>query len=179
MPDSCSVYGCSNRSNKQKEKRFFRIPKEVVHKGERTRDLSKRRRSRWLANLSLSSKGVESPHARVCSDHFVKGCPSNIKDEDDIDWAPTLKLGHQKIKQATESSIKRGERSTNRDLKRRHSEAASALLDLQKQARLTEEISYEQTTDDPDLSAQDTQTETTESPNRRDAECQTDFTSDL
>ncbi|XP_031550301.1 uncharacterized protein LOC116287761 [Actinia tenebrosa] len=51
---------------------------------------------------------------------------------------------------------------------------------MQKQARLIdEEISYEQTIDDPHLSAQDTQTETTENPNRQDAECQTDLTSDL
>ncbi len=77
MPDCCSVYHCSNRSNRNKDKRFFRIPKEIVHKGDRTREISKRRRAKWLANLSLQSKGVESPHARVCSDHFVKGKKPN------------------------------------------------------------------------------------------------------
>lgn len=78
MPDCCSVYQCTNRSNRNKDKRFFRIPREILsHRGDKTRDILKRRRAKWLANLSLLTKGVESRHARVCSDHFVKGKPIN------------------------------------------------------------------------------------------------------
>ena len=73
MPYACVVLGCSNRSNREKNKSFFRVPHEVPRRGERMRDFSKRRRERWLSNLSLQSKGAESNYARVCSDHFVKG----------------------------------------------------------------------------------------------------------
>ena len=62
-----------------------------------------------------------------------------------------MKLGHQKLKQATDNDIKRTERSTNRELKRRHAEAAIALLDLNKQSRLSSETCEE---NDSELSGQ-------------------------
>ncbi len=69
-----AVLGCSNCSNRERETHFFRVPKENTRKGERVRRLTKQRRERWLANLSLLvKKGAESKHAQVCSDHFVKG----------------------------------------------------------------------------------------------------------
>ena len=60
MPDTCSVFGCSNRSNRDTGKRFFRIPKEIKHKGKKCEETSKRQRQNWLQNLSLSSAGVNS-----------------------------------------------------------------------------------------------------------------------
>lgn len=78
MPYACAVLGCTNRSNREKDRRFFRVPKEISHKGKIVKDFTKRRRGRWLANLSLLSKGAESIHARVCSDHFVKGQFFNV-----------------------------------------------------------------------------------------------------
>ncbi|XP_046847361.1 uncharacterized protein LOC124440976 isoform X2 [Xenia sp. Carnegie-2017] len=143
MPDCCSVFTCSNRANREKDKGYYRIPKGILHKGETLKKLTKRRREKWLSNLSLSSKGIESPHARVCGEHFVKGRPSNVYDEHDVDWAPTLKLGHQKLKPIRESAIKRNDRNKKRYLKRRHSEAAVALLDLQKLARLESNVHQE------------------------------------
>ena len=73
MPDVCSVYECSNRSNRESEKSYFRVPKIITHKGKKCREFTERRRLKWLANLKLCSKGIESPNARVCSDHFIKG----------------------------------------------------------------------------------------------------------
>ena len=73
MPYACVLFGCSNRSNHEKDRRFFRVPKTIIHKGDRVNDITKRRRERWLANLSLLSNGADSSNARVCSDHFVKG----------------------------------------------------------------------------------------------------------
>ncbi len=69
----------------------------------------------------------------------VAGCPSKLYDEEDIDWAPTIKLGHQKVKPISDSALRRQKRSTERDRKRRHSEAALALLSLHKEPRLSEE----------------------------------------
>ena len=73
MPLTCAVLGCSNRGNREEGKRYFRIPKEVSHKGAKIQKITKQRREEWLKNLSLSSSGVQSDNARVCSDHFVKG----------------------------------------------------------------------------------------------------------
>lgn len=64
----CAVYGCSNRSNREKHKSYYRVPKEVVYKGEKFRKLTEKRRQTWLDNLRLKSCG-----ARECSDHIVKG----------------------------------------------------------------------------------------------------------
>ena len=66
--------GCTNRSIKKGENHFFRVPKENKRRGDKVRRLTKQRRERSLANLSLfGKKGAESKHARVCSDQFVTG----------------------------------------------------------------------------------------------------------
>ncbi|KAI4824095.1 hypothetical protein KUCAC02_012638 [Chaenocephalus aceratus] len=70
MPVCCVVYGCSNRSGREKNKRFYRVPKVVVHKAEQYKKLTEERRKKWLSNLHLRSGGAESSNARVCSDHF-------------------------------------------------------------------------------------------------------------
>ncbi|MEQ2315655.1 hypothetical protein AMECASPLE_024671 [Ameca splendens] len=73
MPMFCAVYSCSNRSSREKEKHYYRVPKVVVHKGERCIKLTEKRRKKWITNLRLRSGGAESANARVCSDHFVSG----------------------------------------------------------------------------------------------------------
>lgn len=70
MPFACVVLGCSNRSNRESDKGYFRVPREDIKKGPRTKDFTKRRREKWLANISLSSRGAESKNARVCGDHL-------------------------------------------------------------------------------------------------------------
>ncbi len=47
----------------------------------------------------------------------VAGCPSKLYDEEDIDWAPTIKLSHQKVKPISDSALRRQKRSTERDTK--------------------------------------------------------------
>ena len=39
MPTFCAVYGCSNRSDRERGQPFFRIPQVVVHKGEKCEKL--------------------------------------------------------------------------------------------------------------------------------------------
>ncbi|XP_057711357.1 uncharacterized protein LOC130928650 [Corythoichthys intestinalis] len=134
MPMFCVAYGCSNRSNREKEKKFFRVPKIVVHKGERCKKLTKQRRKKWIANLRLLSRGAESANARVCSDHFVRGCPSALGEVDSVDWAPTVNLGYQKIKSKSEASLKREHRMKLKEDQQRRSECAEAMLDLQQTA---------------------------------------------
>ncbi|XP_051804830.1 uncharacterized protein LOC110961112 isoform X3 [Acanthochromis polyacanthus] len=137
MPFACVVLGCSNRSNREIDKGYFRVPREEIKKGPRTKDFTKRRREKWLANISLSSKGAESKNARVCGDHFVKGRPSNLYDEEDIDWAPTMKLGHEKVKQPTAETLERNERLHTRDEKRKRSEDWAPSLKLTAEEMVT------------------------------------------
>ncbi|KAK9964741.1 hypothetical protein ABG768_005886 [Culter alburnus] len=124
MPMICVVIGCTNRSNRETTKSFYRVPKVVAHRGETWKKLTEKRREKWLENLYLRSSGAESANARVCSDHFVKGCPSALNEVESVDWAPTVKLGHQKRKPKSKALRKRTERIKVKE------EAAEVLLDL-------------------------------------------------
>ncbi|EDO35708.1 predicted protein [Nematostella vectensis] len=132
MPYNCAVFGCKNRSN-QKGKSLFRVPREVLRKGEEAKEFTERRRETWLRNLPLKFRGAESKHARVCSDHFLKGFPNKLYDDQNIDRAPTIKLGHQKVKKISEETILRRERAKSREETRKRSLAAEGLLALNKQ----------------------------------------------
>lgn len=138
MPMFCVVYGCSSRSNREKEKRFFRVPKTVVHKGEKCKNLTEQRRKKWLFNLHLRSGGAESANARVCSDHFVRGCPSALGDVESVDWAPTVNLGYQQTKPKSEASLRREQRMRLKEDQQKRSECAEAILDLQQTAESSE-----------------------------------------
>ena len=78
MPYVCAVFGCKNRTSKESKKSFFTVPKIILNNGERVKELTTKRRNKWLRNLSLASKGAKSKNARVCSDHFVKGIYYNF-----------------------------------------------------------------------------------------------------
>ncbi len=66
MPVYCVVYECSNRSNLENTRRFYRVRTCVVHKGGKVKKLTEKRRKKWLVNLRLRSGGAESDNARVC-----------------------------------------------------------------------------------------------------------------
>ena len=48
MPMFCVVYGCSTCSNQEKGNRFYRVPKTVIHKGEKCKKLTEQLRKKWL-----------------------------------------------------------------------------------------------------------------------------------
>ena len=48
-------------------KRARKVPKIILNNGEWVKELTKKRRNKWLRNLSLASKGAESKNARVCT----------------------------------------------------------------------------------------------------------------
>lgn len=73
MTRSCTVYGCSNRSNREKNKKFFGFP---GIKDRRGRDLpeGKNRRTLWLKAIHREDLTEEKlRYAAVCSDHFTTG----------------------------------------------------------------------------------------------------------
>ena len=74
MVNFCAVYGCSNRSNREKDRSYFRLPAIITRPNDEKQALSKERRATWLARIrrdDLSSN--PSDFVRVCSDHFISG----------------------------------------------------------------------------------------------------------
>jgi hypothetical protein len=63
--------------------------------------------------------------------HSVSGQPSDLQDADNPDWAPSVKLGHDKVKEcSTALDTGRYQRRVGRVTREKHMTAASALLDL-------------------------------------------------
>ncbi|XP_031572978.1 uncharacterized protein LOC116306983 [Actinia tenebrosa] len=93
----CIIVGCSTRSGRDKDFSFFRVPCVVTNRGELEEELSRERRTRWPSAISrdnLTDKILDSQ--RICSRHFVSGKAASIWDRHNVDWMPTLNLGHSK-----------------------------------------------------------------------------------
>lgn len=74
MVHFCAVFGCSNRSNRNKDKRFFRLPTVKSNVGENLQLLLKQRQNEWLKRIKREDLTADKfANTRVCSDHFVSG----------------------------------------------------------------------------------------------------------
>ncbi|XP_060085335.1 uncharacterized protein LOC132564721 [Ylistrum balloti] len=134
----CAIIGCSNESGRCKAS-FFRLPAIITNQGEKTEELSTKRRTLWLSRISRADLTPKSyPYVRVCSEHFEKGKPSPLYPEDGLDWAPSLKLGHQKVTSLAIQTPLRGNRMKQREEKKKSVEAAHSLLELFNQSRQDE-----------------------------------------
>ena len=90
----CCVVNCSNRSGRDKEISFFRIPAIILHLSEQERQLTEKRQRGFLAAIGRKDLiGPKLGNARICSEHFVSGKPAALFDQCNPDWVPTLKLG--------------------------------------------------------------------------------------
>ena len=47
MVNYCKVIGCTNRSDREIDRKFFRLPAVIANQGEECRKLSEERRRRW------------------------------------------------------------------------------------------------------------------------------------
>ena len=97
----CLIVGCGNKTGKIRptvEKvRFYRVPRVVVNQGQYMKELTSERRRRWISAISREDLTVSIlENGRVCSKHFVSGEPSKDWDRFNVDWFPTLCLGHSK-----------------------------------------------------------------------------------
>ena len=52
MVNFCAVYNCANRSGREKDKSFYRIPKVTLKQGPEGENLSRTRREKWLNAIS-------------------------------------------------------------------------------------------------------------------------------
>ena len=123
MVHSCCVVGCSNRQGRDRGRSFYRIPKIIDGQGAKTKDLSIKRRSAWLASLNRKD-WKPGNGARVCSDHFISGKLATLFDQANPDWVPTLKMGYVQCEVSGSAVVDRYERA------KRRREAADAMLVL-------------------------------------------------
>lgn len=117
----CAVLKCGNRSGRDKDKRFFRLPSVISHQGEKSLEISQQRQLEWLARIKRKDLPPEQySNTRVCSDHFISGAPSALFDVNNPDWAPSLNLGHADSESVDSAKTKRGryERAVERSRKR-------------------------------------------------------------
>ena len=106
----CMIVGCGFRTNRksknqqlyeeenQKAVSFFRFPAVISNQGEAVKSLSVERRCKWLSAVSrsdITDKTLST--SRVCSRHFVSGASAKEWDKHNIDWVPSLALGHTKL----------------------------------------------------------------------------------
>jgi hypothetical protein len=82
MVNFCSVIGCGKRSNRDSGISFYRLPAIITHQGDKTKELSEKRRRLWLARIHRGDF-KPSDHTRVCSTHFVTGKPSQLYSDEE------------------------------------------------------------------------------------------------
>ena len=88
-----------------------RIPKIIIHRGQRDYELSKKRRSGFLAAISrddLTDKVLLND--RICSRNFISGKPAALYDDTNPGWLPSLHLGHSKKLLTSKKTAERWER---------------------------------------------------------------------
>ena len=144
----CLMVNCHSRTVRDKEISFFRVPVIVKNQGEACEELSSERRRRWLSAISrdgLTESLIQS--GRVCSRHFVQGKPAASWDKWNVDWVPTLNLGHSKKVACSNDELQmaRGERAKERR-KRQHEresmERAAKLAKLNENGDTIENIEF-------------------------------------
>ena len=136
----CVVVGCSKRSDRDKHLSFHRIPTTRRHYGERELELSIRRRDGYLAAISRENIDINALEKyRICSLHFYEK-PADLWDEHNVDWLPTLNLGHSKRKQPSEGSLERCERAKRRRDDQRHAKEINSLFQQQMESVLFNEV---------------------------------------
>jgi len=82
-----------------------------------------KRKTAWLA--AISRDNLDENHMEkylICSKHFHSGKPAKPFDHTNVDWVPTLHLGHEKQRQqsseAIQSQVQRADRAKKRNEKR-------------------------------------------------------------
>ena len=74
MVNFCAVFGCSNRSKREKDKGYCSIPAIVSRANPKKQALSVERRATWLACITREDLAADTTEFyRVCGDHFISG----------------------------------------------------------------------------------------------------------
>ena len=121
----CLIFGCGNRTGRDKGISFARVPQIITNQGEEAQKLSELRRNLWISAISradLTDSVLRD--GRVCGKHFSSGRAAKAWDRYNPDWVPSLHLGHkkketgEKLETTLEAAMKREERARSLSLKR-------------------------------------------------------------
>jgi len=133
----CLIVGCSRKSGRDKGIRLYRVPAVVTNQGPEVEELSTdERRRRWISAIScydLTEKILNND--RVCDQHFHFGTAALLWDRYNIDWVPTLNLGHDKLatqREQNQAQEARAERSKERRKRQAELQEQERLLKQQK-----------------------------------------------
>ena len=70
----CAELGCSNRSNREKDKGYYHIPAIVSRSKPKNQALSVERRATWLTRIRREDLAADATEFyRVCGDHVISG----------------------------------------------------------------------------------------------------------
>ena len=131
----CLIVGCSRKTGQGKGVRLYRVPAIITNQGPEVEELSIDRRRLWIAAISradLTDKILSSD--KVCDQHFHSGTAAPLWDRYNVDWVPTLNLGHHKMAtQSEQHQAQSRETQAERSKERRKRQA-----EQQEQERLTE-----------------------------------------
>ncbi|KAL7886602.1 hypothetical protein AOLI_G00043230 [Acnodon oligacanthus] len=104
----CCVTNCRSSSHDSRRRKldhglsFYRFPAWRQNEGSKVSDVTKRRREAWVSAVGRPCITFSqiSASMRVCSRHFHSGKPAYGMLESHPDWAPSLHLGHDEIKES-------------------------------------------------------------------------------
>ncbi|XP_057690824.1 uncharacterized protein LOC130915103 [Corythoichthys intestinalis] len=122
MVKACVAVGCTNREDKRRDLKFYRIPREPE------------RRARWTAAIRREN-WAPNHHHRLCSSHFISGKKNdNPRSPDYVPSIFSYKKSSVKRarKEMAEKSASRQKSKTKRQENFRRNNAVDALLDLSK-----------------------------------------------
>uniref|UniRef100_A0A8C5CM84 THAP-type domain-containing protein n=1 Tax=Gadus morhua TaxID=8049 RepID=A0A8C5CM84_GADMO len=126
MVNYCPVFGCTNRSDREKHLEYYRLPKVITNQGEQCQKLSEERRRLWLAKLNQDLRGKNLDNVRICSAHFLSGKRSDLYQKDDPDWVPSVGMTGQQRSPEKAGTSSRYSRRGNRTQQRLREAAADA-----------------------------------------------------
>ena len=127
----CMIVGCGSKSGHDKGVYFARIPSVITNQGEEAEKLSRERRMHWISAISRADLTDEIlNNDRVCGRHFVSGQAAKSWDKYNVDWVPTLNLGHEKKQDKTnlEQAAQRGQRASEKERKRKEQQEREQAL---------------------------------------------------
>ena len=89
------IVGCADRSGRDKGVYFARVSSVATNQGKEEENLSRERRSRWISAISrddLAGDILENDH--VFERNFFSVKTAKNWNRFNVDWVPTLCLGH-------------------------------------------------------------------------------------
>ena len=124
------IVGCVSKNDRDRGVYFARIPSVVSNQGEEAEKLSRERQLRWISAISRADLTKHGSHTAVCGSHFVSGQAAKSWDKYNVDWVPTLNLGHER-KQDTpnlEQAFQRGQRAIKKEGTRKEQQEREHVL---------------------------------------------------